>query len=314
MDQLLKMLRAAAEPSRLRLLRLCADGEFAVNELVRILGQSQPGVSRHLKVLCDAELLDRQTDGTWAFYRVSRTAEAASVVDHLLALLPTEDATLQQDLDRLGEIKEDRRHVAQAYFETVAREWDAIRTLYVAEEEIERALVACLADRELGALLDIGTGTGRLLRLLGSRADRGEGIDTSRRMLEVAQANLEAAGLENCEVRHADMYRLPFEDGAFDTLTVHQVLHFADAPAAVVSEAARVLRPGGRFAIVDFAPHEREELRKKFRHRRLGFADEVITAWFAEAGLETRTTEHLGGGELTVGLWLAEKPVTGRNR
>ena len=312
MDTLLATLRAAAEPTRLRLLALCAHGELTVTELTQILGQSQPRVSRHLKLLCDAGLLTRVREGTWVFYALADGADSEpGGVGRLIArLVPDDDPQIVLDRTRLDTIKKARAEAAASYFRSNAAQWDRIRSLHVDETEVENALVDSLPPGSVGDLLDIGTGTGRILELFADRMARGVGIDLSRDMLAVARANLQSAGLQNCQVRHADMYRISFPEDSFDTITIHQVLHYADRPASVIAEAARVLRPGGRLAIVDFAPHALEDLRVEHAHRRLGFADAEVEEWLHQAGLSAAAARHLPGEPLTVSIWLAEKPGT----
>jgi ubiquinone/menaquinone biosynthesis C-methylase UbiE/DNA-binding transcriptional ArsR family regulator len=304
MDQLLSGLRAAAEPTRLRLLVLCAQGELTVGELTDILGQSQPRVSRHLKLLCDAGLLDRFREGSRVFYRL---AEGGALARRLLDLLPEPDPTLALDRERLGQVRRQRAEHATAYFRANAAQWDRIRSLYVDEKEVEAALVKLLPADGLRELLDIGTGTGRMLEVFGPRVERVVGVDLSREMLTVARVNLERAALRNCSIRQADMYQLPLPGASFDAVVIHQVLHYAEHPAQVVAEAARVLRPGGRLVIADFAPHDLEFLRLEHAHRRLGFADAEIIAWCRAAGLEPGAVRRLPGDPLTVSLWPADR-------
>jgi ArsR family transcriptional regulator len=309
MDQLLAGLRAAAEPTRLRLLALCARAELTVTELTQILGQSQPRVSRHLKLLCEAGLLERFREGAWAFYRLAQRGHAATLADHLVALLPTDDPGLALDLDRLDGVKRSRAAAAADYFRANAGEWNRIRSMHVDEAEVERAVLGTIGERTVDDYLDIGTGTGRLLELIGPRARHALGVDLSREMLAVARANLERAGLPHCSVRQADMYQLPLGSGGFDLVTIHQVLHYLEDPASAIAEAARVLAPKGRLIVVDFAPHTLEDLRERHAHRRLGFRDAEVLEWFRATGLDTRPPMHLPGQPLTVSLWSADRPA-----
>jgi len=321
-ESILIGLRAAAEPTRLRLIALCAEAELTVRELTQILGQSQPRVSRHLKVLCDAGLLDRAAEGTSAYFRVARNGEGAELAHLLTALLAGErhagDGSL--DFERLDAVKQARAAAAAAFFRANAAQWDKIRSLHVDEAEVERALTERLGAEPIGDLLDIGTGTGRILEILGSRAANGTGVDQSREMLAMARARLERAGLRNCAVRQGDMYQLPWPGRSFDTVVIHQVLHYAEHPAAAVAEAARVLRPGGRLAVVDFAPHNLGSLREDYAHRHLGFSDADLNRWCRQAGMAPLDVVHLAGKPLTVTLWLgrrpgaASKPASGTGR
>jgi ubiquinone/menaquinone biosynthesis C-methylase UbiE len=310
MDDYLNKLRAAAEPTRLRLLTLCAQGELTVTELTQILGQSQPRVSRHLKLMVEAGLLDRFREGTWAFYRLVQ-GEAAGLAHKLIDMIPEDDGTVALDQERLKAIKVARAEEASAYFRKNAAQWDKIRRLYVEESEVEKALLGLL-PASVHDLVDIGTGTGKMLEALGPKVEQAVGIDLSRDMLGIARANLEAAGLRHCQVRHGDMYMLPLASQSADLATIHQVLHYADDPGQVIAEAARVLRPGGRLIVVDFAPHELEFLRTEHAHRRLGFTDEEVQGWFRAAGLVPQAPVHLPGQSLTVVLWAADLTAEGR--
>jgi ubiquinone/menaquinone biosynthesis C-methylase UbiE len=307
MDELLLALRAVAETTRLRLLVLCARGELTVGELAQILGQSQPRVSRHLKVLCEAGLLDRFREGSWVFYRLSSGNAASALSRHLVAACGAADETIALDLQRLAAIKRQRAELAAAYFSENAVQWHRIRSLYIDEREVEAALAEIVAAGEPHDLLDIGTGTGRMIEILGPRVVHALGIDQSREMLSVARVNLERAGLSNSIVRLGDMYQLPLADSLFDAVVIHQVLHYADRPAAVLAEAARVLRPNGLLVVVDFAPHALEFLRDEHAHRRLGFADSDVAQWCDAAGLEPEPPRRLPGDPLTVVIWTAHR-------
>ena len=304
----LDIFRALGDATRLRILQLVRRMELSVGELAQVLGQSQPRVSRHVKILCDAALLARRKEGSWVFVTLGR-ADAVGPVAAALDGWAAEDHWGVADAARLQAVRADRAAAAAAWFETHAGEWDAIRSLHVAEEQVEAAMAAVLGlDRAggapIGTLLDIGTGTGRMLELFGGRADHAVGIDRSSEMLRLARAKLAD---RDVELRQADLYALPLGDGAADVAVLHHVLHFAQAPAAAIGEAARVLGAGGRLLIADFAPHEREELRARDAHVRLGFADDQMAAWFAGAGLQLARVETLEGGELTVKLWLGRK-------
>lgn len=314
MEYLLAALRAMAEPTRLRLVVLCARGELTVTELTQILGQSQPRVSRHLKLLCEAGLLDRFREGSWVFYRLSQSNPAGVLARQLVAACDDADPTIVLDLQRLSAIKRQRADVASAYFRENAAQWHRIRSLYVDEREVETALVDIISSADPRDLLDIGTGTGRMLEILAPRVERALGIDQSREMLSVARVNLEQAGLENGSVRLGDMYQLALPDASFDAVVIHQVLHYADRPAAAIAEAARVLRPNGIFVLVDFAPHALEFLRDEHAHRRLGFADAEVAEWCRAAGLDPASPRRLPGDPLTVVIWTAHRPAAANTR
>lgn len=309
MDDLLSALKAAAEPTRLRVLALLAEGELTVTELTQILRQSQPRVSRHLKLLCEAGVLNRYREGTWVFYRLAPGGAIGQLARNLLDFLPVGDHVLAGDQERLQQVRIARSAAAAEYFGRVAPEWDHLRSLHVADAEVEAMLLDFVGEDRLRDLLDVGTGTGRILELLATRADRAIGIDLSREMLAVARANIERLGLDNCQVRLGDMYEMPMPDSSADLVIFHQVLHFADDPLAAILETGRVLRPDGRVIVVDFAPHEVEELREIHAHRRLGFHDIEVRNWFRAASLEPGRVERLEarGTELTVTVWSAKK-------
>ena len=318
MESVLNGLRAAAEPTRLRLLALCAEAELAVTELTQAVGQSQPRVSRHLKVLAEAGLVERNREGSWVFYRMAENGAQGRLARDILAHVPETDEALARDLERLASVKEARAAAAAEYFRVNARRWDEIRALYVPETEVEAALLHLLGRRPIGDFLDIGTGTGRMLEVFAPRIGRGLGLDLSREMLVAARARLEAAGLTNCQVRRGDMYDLPLAAATMDAVVVHQVLHFADRPGRAIAEAARVLRSKGRIVIVDFAPHALEYLRTEHAHRRLGFSDAEVARWFRDAGLSAGAPRRLEGDPLCITLWPARKLGTrggkGRSR
>jgi SAM-dependent methyltransferase len=308
LDKLLDGLGAAADPSRLRLLAICSQGEWTVSELVQILGQSQPRTSRHLKILAEAGLLDRFREGGWVFYRRAQSGEGARLARSLCRLLPGSDAALRLDQRRVEAVREARRRQAERFFGERAEAWDSERALAVDPAAVEAELRDLFARERPANLLDIGTGTGRVLQVLAGQIGFGLGIDLSHDMLAVARANLDRREARNCQVRHGDMYQLALPDGSFAAVTVHQVLHFADDPFAALAEAARVLAPGGRLVVVDLAHHEVERLREQSGHRRLGFGDEEIGRWFKELGLVPDEQRRLAGPELIVVVWTARRP------
>lgn len=310
MDNLLTGLRAAGELTRLRLLALCAHGELSVTELTQILSQSQPRISRHLKLLVEAGLLTRFREGNLVFYRITEGTEDAHLARTLVDLLPSDDATLNRDLQRLDQIRAQRVAVAEQYFQDNAERWNEIRAMHVPEQELERAFQSVIGKKAIGSFLDIGTGTGRILELLAPQAERGIGIDNSGGMLSLARASLEQAGIRHMQVRKGDMYSLPIDDHSIDLATLHLVLHYSMEPGQVIAEACRTLKPGGRLIIVDFAPHQEEALRSEHQHQRLGFSDQEITSIFEQQALQPGKTRVLSGNPLTVHIWQASKPAT----
>lgn len=307
----LDIFRALADATRLRMMALLQSMELSIGELAQVLGQSQPRVSRHVKILSDAGLAERRKEGSWVFVALGVPERVQPALDALEAWRALEpDHWAVADAARLAAVRADRAAAANAWFETNAAQWDAIRSLHVADSEVEAAIAAVLGldGAPVRQLIDIGTGTGRMLELFGGAAEQALGIDRSSEMLRLARAKLAERGLTNAELRQADLYALPLLDSAADLAIIHHVLHFAQQPGAAISEAARVLMPGGRLLIADFAPHEREELRVRDAHARLGFSDDQIAGWFDTAGLSLVRVETLGGSELTVKLWLGCKP------
>jgi len=304
-------LKSIAEPTRLRVLALIGDGELTVKDLTRILGQSQPRISRHLKLLIEAGLLERAPEGSWAYFRLAQGGERGALARLIRDALDAADPVLARDRRRAETLRQERESAARAYFEVHAADWDRIRALHVAEAEVEAALASVLGQGPFDLLLDLGTGTGRMLELFRERYRRGVGIDLSAAMLAYARSKLERAGVANAQVRQGDIYDLALPDHAADAIVMHQVLHFLRDPPRAVREAARVLAPNGRLLIADFAPHELAFLREQFAHERLGLPEALLGQWLDEAGLvlQQRCTLAPAGaaanGKLTVEVWLA---------
>jgi ubiquinone/menaquinone biosynthesis C-methylase UbiE/DNA-binding MarR family transcriptional regulator len=315
MDKLIALLRAAGDSSRLRLLFLLSKSELTVSEITEIMGQSQPRVSRHLKLLCDAGFLERVKEGAWVFYRTTDRGEAAQLSRAFTMLIDSErDSILADDFKRLAQVREQRAQQAARYFAANAAHWEKIRALHVPEAEVESCIVRLLCKGRLEQLLDAGTGTGRILELLSPHLRRGIGIDSSPEMLTIARDRLAKNNILNCQVRRGDVYRLPFADATtddgFDAVVFHQVLHFLDDPQAAIRETGRILRSGGRILIADFAPHALEFLRSDYAHRRLGFSNAEVESWFRTAGLKPVAMESFAAPSaaqgLSVVIWAGE--------
>jgi ubiquinone/menaquinone biosynthesis C-methylase UbiE/DNA-binding transcriptional ArsR family regulator len=305
------MLKAAGEATRLRILALLAEAELTVSDLTDILRQSQPRLSRHLRLLAEAGLVERFREGSWAFFRFGERGSPADIARAMIARLDAADPVIARDRERLAAVRSTRAAAAQNYFRRHAAEWDRIRKLHVADAAVEDAIRSALADKPIRALLDLGTGTGRMLELFAADIERGLGLDLSLDMLALARARLDRAGLKNCSVRHGDIYDLALPRDSFDVVIIHQVLHFLDDSARAIAEAARVLRPGGRLLVVDFAPHDLEFLREEHAHRRLGFPAEAVAQWLEAAGLDIARQQTLPPGpqgKIAVSLWLARDP------
>jgi ArsR family transcriptional regulator len=303
MEDLLASLRAAAEPTRLRLLALAARGSFCVSEFTEILGQSQPRLSRHLKLLCDCGLLERGREGANVWFTLPH-GEAGSLPRDLIARLPEGDPVLEADRRQSARVLAERARVASESFRRQGADWDEMRALDLPAAAVEAALLQMVPEPEIGRLLDIGTGTGRVLELLASRISQGIGVDASKAMLALARARLGRQGLGHCSVRLADMYRLPFPDASFDLAVLQMVLHYAEDPPGVLAETARVLRPSGRLIIIDLAAHGREELLARFAHRWPGFGDDAMKALLAGVGLQSEAALAIDAA-LGIRLWSA---------
>lgn len=314
MEQMLIIFRAVGDPSRLRILLLVQGMELAVGEIAQVLQQSQPRVSRHLRILEEAGLIERVREGAWVFVRLGAAAISGPVLELITTLAAKDiggDDVGAADRARLSEVRETRAAAVDAWFAAHADAWEQERSLHTREAGVEQAIVATLGG-DLGDLVDVGTGTGRMIELLGPRARSALGLDRNPEMLRLARSRIDASGLTSARVQAGDMYALPLPDAACDTLLLHQVLHYADNPAAAIAEAARVLRPFGRLLVIDLLPHTREELRQERRHVRLGFADEAVLGWMADAGLNARVASRLPAeqaDQLGVALWQGEKVI-----
>jgi ArsR family transcriptional regulator len=309
-EEVIEALRAAGEPTRLRILALLANEELAVMELTQILDQSQPRVSRHLKLLSDAGLIERFPDGAWVFYRVAADPAMRHFVDQVLDMIVSSDLGMQRDAERLDAVRGERSNDAQSYFERNAARWDEIRSLYVSEANVEAAILSAAGAGPFERMIDLGTGAGRMLALLGPQAKDAIGLDLSQQMLNVARLHVTEAGLQGVELRHGDIFATRLPDRSADLVVVHQVLHYLSDPASAVIEAGRLVAPGGRLLIIDFAPHALEFLREAHQHRRLGFSDDEMGRWMAEAGLLApglTTLPSASSEGLTVKIWVAKR-------
>jgi ubiquinone/menaquinone biosynthesis C-methylase UbiE/DNA-binding transcriptional ArsR family regulator len=320
-DVVLDVLRAIGEETRLRIVALLQHGELTVTDLTDILGQSQPRISRHLKLLADAGVVDKHREGTWAFFELVGEGPIAELVAELLSRVADHDPVTAIDLDRLEIVRGRRAAAAQEYFAGVADHWDEERSLHAPDAIVESAVLDIAGEQAYRSVLDLGTGTGRMLQLLAKDGvERAVGIDNSHSMLAVARANLERAEVRRVDLRQGDVYSPPLEHGTFDLVVIHQVLHFLDDPARAVREAARLLSPDGRLLIIDFAPHSLEFLRNEHAHRRLGFRTDTVSGWLGQAGLEAGATRTIdapdaaSGERLTVCLWQGRRGAATANQ
>lgn len=315
------MLKAAAEPTRLRILLLLTSGEFNVKDLTRILGQSQPRISRHLKLLTEAGLVERVQEGSWAYFHLAEGSPAGRIGRQLLTAVDQRaDGNASRDAQRAEALKREREEAAQQFFLARAAEWDSIRSLHVEESQVETAMRTALGAGPFELLVDLGTGTGRMLELFAGTYDRAIGIDASHAMLSYARARLVRSSMGQAQVRQGDICNLSLDDGVAGAVVMHQVLHFLTSPSRAIDEAARILAPGGKLLLVDFAPHDLEFLRDDFAHVRLGFAKAEVASWLDAAGLVLTSVRDLqppaddASGKVTVSIWLAERPLRSARR
>jgi ubiquinone/menaquinone biosynthesis C-methylase UbiE len=309
LNTLVDILKASAEPTRMRILVLLSSGDLTVTDFTEILGQSQPRISRHLKLLSEAGLIERYQEGAWAWFRLRHDGEAAALIRKIIEGASGVDPVMTRDQMRLTQVRAVRAEKAQVYFSQNAGGWDELRKLHVSEEKVEGALREMIGERPVNTFLDLGTGTGRLLQLFEGIYRHGTGVDASREMLSVARANLERSGISKATIRLGDIFNLPLDGGQYDLVSIHQVLHYLENPEIAITEAARMLRPGGRLVIVDFAPHGLDALRGEHHHARLGFSHQQMEIWLGQADLEIIEVKDLrpesGLEALTVTIWLA---------
>ncbi len=313
LDESVDVLKAAGEPTRLRLIALLNQGDLTVSEMTDVLGQSQPRISRHLKLLGEAGLVERYQEGAWAYFRLVGDGLRATLTRKVISATSPSDAVLVRDSERLRSVKQARADRAQAYFSANAAGWNELRRLHVPEADVEAELLRLIGRTPFDSLLDLGTGTGRILQLLSDRYRRGIGIDASRDMLAIARTQLDEAGVPHASVRQGDIFNLPLDRETFDLVIIHQVLHFLHDPSPAIAEAARMLRAGGRMVVVDFAPHDNEQLRTEHAHVRLGFSHDMISDLLLQNGLLIERVVDLppkaqDRAALTVTLWLARDP------
>ncbi len=308
----LDALRAIGEPTRLRILALLRYGDLSVGEFVQILNQSQPRLSHHLKTLNMAGLVERLPEGSWVFYRLVREGAAGRLFESIMREIDQDGDDMIADIKALNRVRAQRAEAAELHFAGIAEDWDQLRLLHSSNETIEEALLGIVKEQEFDRIIDLGTGTARMLSIFAPFAKQLEGLDSSHQMLTVARANLAAANIVNADVRQGYITNTPFEDQAADLVIIHQVLHYLEQPQAALTEAARLLQPGGRLLIVDFAPHDHEFLRQEQGHRWLGMRQSDISNWTQAAGLvltdqlDFAPPDTLKQG-LSVKIWVADK-------
>jgi len=307
LDWLVGVLKAAGENTRLRLLALLAEGELSVKDLTEILGQSQPRVSRHLKLLADAGLVARNAEGAWAYYALADDGAAGELSRWLVEHLDAGDPDRVRDHERLEWVRNAQQEQAASYFAKIAESWDAQRNLHVPESAVEGAILRAVGNRKVDLLVDLGTGTGRMLELLAEHYRRGIGVDSSREMIAIARAKLVSAGINHAQVRLGDIANLDPAIGQADIIIIHQVLHYFDDPGRMLAAARSALKPNGELLIVDFAPHELEFLRTHHAHRRLGLSEAQMLSWARAIGMRVASLTAFPNNSddegLTVCLW-----------
>ncbi len=313
LDESVAFLRAAGEQTRLRLIALLCKSDLTVSDLTEILGQSQPRISRHLRLLVEAGLAERYQEGAWAYFRSSDQGVSSAFNRFMIDHIDIDDPLIARDAERLDGVKRKRAEKAALYFDKNASDWDSLRSLHASEKRVEAAMLEMIGDRQFGQMLDLGTGTGRVLEIFAPICQRAIGLDGSHDMLSYARVNLENAGIGNAQVRHGEIYQLPTPRNSYDFVSIHQVLHYLDDPALAIKEAARALAPSGVMLIVDFASHDLDFLREQHAHLRLGFSHDQMKEWLELADLEILEVRDVAPqvsdqNNLTVTLWLARDP------
>lgn len=314
LDQYVNSLRAAAESTRIRLLVILSHNELTVSEITEITQISQPRVSRHLKLMCDGGLLDRVQEGAWVFYRVSNQSESAGLVKALLAFIPEQDLQIQSDLKRVEMIRGRHAKRAKDFFEKNAGDWDKIRKIYFNVPEVEQCMIDAVKGMQIDDMLDLGTGTGRMLEVFSPYIKRGMGIDHNQQMLNIARSQLEENNINHCQVRSGDINQVSLPNSSVDLITIHHVLHFLNDPKAVLQEAARLLKPKGKLIVVDFSPHDNEFFREEYAHRRLGFSDKEIKQWIEPLSMKLKNIEMIVTSQLkkqglAINVWIIEPDI-----
>jgi DNA-binding transcriptional ArsR family regulator len=301
-DNYIDALKAISEPTRFRLVRLCAQGELTVSELMRIVGQSQPRVSRHLKLLQDAGILERFREQHWVFYRVAQEEHYQLLVSGLIKQIEKNETIIQLDQSRLIELQAARATLSETFIETELPDWLRLHEYHGDTARFESAVQDALAEKTVGHLLDVATGTGRMLKIVGPLASSGVGIDLSKKMVTVARSVLAESGLAHLTVRQEDMYQMRFAARHFDTITIDQVLYFATNPDALIKETARVLKYGGRLLVVAFTASKTAKTPPS-----VGIELSDIQQWIESAGLKITNTNILPGDSLDISLLVSEK-------
>ncbi len=310
MDRISTALKAMGHNERLRIMALLSHGELTVSELVKILGLSQPRVTQYIKSLEEAGIIDRVKEGSWVFSRISRAnKDLFNLVSKTLEMLPRDDAILLSDRRRLDDVRSERSKDADAFFDMVASDDGQLGDEYLPREDMDRKIHDILGASSFAFMVDLGTGTGRMLKLLSDKIERGAGVDNNSEMLKVARHRLSETGKSHLTVRHGELSATPFGTETADLVTIHQVLHYLDEPADALREASRLLQSKGKLLIVDFAAHNQDEFREKYAHRRLGFSDDDIEGWIFDHDLSLKAIENVstGSGKPDVRLWLCEK-------
>jgi ubiquinone/menaquinone biosynthesis C-methylase UbiE len=308
---ILDHLAALADPTRARVMHVVEGQELTVTDICAVLQVPQSTVSRHLRILADDGWVVGRADGTSRRYRVPSLAADRRRLWELVRADVAATPTARHDAARLADILAERRSRSQEFFSSAAVEWDALRTELFGRRLEETVALGLLDDR--WTIGDIGCGTGQLTAALAPWVNRVIAVDESRAMLTAARTRL--AGLRNVEVRHGDLASLPLRDGELDAAVVLLVLHYALDPAGALTEAARVVRPGGRVLVIDMVPHDRDEYRDRMGHLWTGFAEDTVLDWLDAAGLEAPTWRALPADPAARGPLLfaatGRRPVAG---
>lgn len=284
---ILILLKACADETRIRLLNILINHELSVNEIVDMMNMGQSRISRHLKILLDAGLLKCRRDGVWAFYSGAASGHGKSFINAMLPMLG-QDETLKKDLVTASEIIEERTKTARQFFNRIAGQWDRLKTEILGSFNLDRTIAYQIPECEKAA--DLGCGTGDLLSVLRLRAKRVIGVDSSSEMLKEARNRLGLCG-DTVDLRLGELEHLPMGDREVSAAVSSMALHHIQNPFQVIREAGRILEKDGIFIIAEYGKHSDESMRQKYGDLWLGFYPDEIRNWLENAGFRLSGTE-----------------------
>jgi ArsR family transcriptional regulator len=296
--------KALSDQTRVRILNVLRHFELNVNEIVKLLDMGQSRVSRHLKIMNDSGLLVSRRDGLWVFYSAPTNSDVSGFIDSISDLL-SEDPVLDADLERAGDILNDRKKETSRFFDSVAEDWEAMKRTIIGERDLAADILEHIKSCDVVA--DLGCGTGDLLVHLKKKAKTIIGVDNSPRMLERAERYCAGNGL-NADLRIGELEHLPMRNAEADCVIINLVLHHLAVPLDGIREARRVLKKGGRMLVTDFDKHEDETLRGQYGDRWLGFAKEEVEKWMKNVNFRMKSFVQLEVKRgLNINLYVAHR-------